>query len=234
MIGLISKEIGVGILVGLASAIFLGIYNYFKGKKERRIEKYYREQKAKENEIANRITTLEELRDKEILTTEEFNEKKKAVDFELLDKSLKNSDEYEQLKELYEKGLFSQKEFDAKLIILRDKIANYNSNKEQKTDFRKVSDYNDGFAVVVDDDLNYGFINENGDIVIDVKYEYADNFQNGLALVRSNALFGFINNNGKVIIPIEFDRAEGFNNDQAKVSKNEQEFYIDTNGKRIT
>lgn len=51
----------------------------------------------------------------------------------------------------------------------------------------------------------FGFINIEGDLVIEPKYEYAHDFSEGLAAVRTGGKWGFIDKSGKMAIPPKFD-----------------------------
>lgn len=57
----------------------------------------------------------------------------------------------------------------------------------------------------------WGFVDENGKKAVDYKYDEANNFVNGLALVRKGDNFGMIDPNGKEIIPIKYDLIEKHN-----------------------
>jgi hypothetical protein len=76
----------------------------------------------------------------------------------------------------------------------------------------------------------YGFINEKGDEVISLEFEFAESFSEGFALVRLNRKFGFIDNLGIVMIPIEFDNAQSFENGKAEVKVGDHSFYIGKDG----
>ena len=57
----------------------------------------------------------------------------------------------------------------------------------------------------------WGFVDENGKKAVDYKYDEANNFVNGLALVRKGDNFGMIDPKGKEIIPIKYDLIEKHN-----------------------
>lgn len=79
----------------------------------------------------------------------------------------------------------------------------------------------------------YGFIDKKGNEVIRLIYEYAENFSDGLALVRLERRFGFIDNIGNVKIPIQFNDAESFKIGRAKVMRNGRHFIIDSKGNEL-
>lgn len=82
----------------------------------------------------------------------------------------------------------------------------------------------------------YGFININGELVIDYKFEGAKRFSKGLAPVKKNGLWGYINTEGNLVIPFQFKEAKPFSQDPAwapvqENSNSEMNWgYIDTQG----
>ena len=56
----------------------------------------------------------------------------------------------------------------------------------------------------------YGFIDKNGNIIIDFKYEQAGTFSDGLAPVRLNDKWGYINTKGEVVIDFKYDTVSLF------------------------
>lgn len=56
----------------------------------------------------------------------------------------------------------------------------------------------------------YGFIDNNGNTIIDFKFDNARNFANGLAPVKVKDKWGFINIKGEFVIPPQYDNAQGF------------------------
>jgi len=81
------------------------------------------------------------------------------------------------------------------------------------------------------DQTKYGYIDYNGNLVIDYQYDEAGKFKDGYAIVEYDEKSGLLNKSGKVIIPIKYDRivkVEGF--DLFKVRINNVWNYIDLNG----
>jgi hypothetical protein len=64
--------------------------------------------------------------------------------------------------------------------------------------------FSEGLARVSMGD-KFGFINKNGEVVIEFRYDDAKNFANGLAAVKSNGLWGFVDRNGNQVIEPQFD-----------------------------
>lgn len=74
--------------------------------------------------------------------------------------------------------------------------------------------FKNGLSVVKKNE-KYGFINEKGNLICDIKYENVHNFINGMAEVKENGKWGFINKEGEPICEIKYDliysfKAEGF------------------------
>lgn len=82
-------------------------------------------------------------------------------------------------------------------------------------------------------DGKYGYINTDGDFVIEPQFEKADNFKNDIARVRTNGKYGYINTNGKFVIEPQFDDAESFTEGIASVLINGKWGAINTTGKIV-
>lgn len=64
-------------------------------------------------------------------------------------------------------------------------------------------------------------------------YDSAEDYYNGLALVKRDGKYGYIDYNGKEVIPLEFEFANNFTNKYSKVKKDGKWGYIDTTGNAI-
>jgi hypothetical protein len=89
-----------------------------------------------------------------------------------------------------------------------------------------------------------GYINKKGEMRvkdgdqeawIPTKYEWGDDYHEGLAAVLLNYKWGFINRDGKEVIPLIYDEvlAPGFCNGTATVMLNGEWVKIDTKGEII-
>lgn len=84
----------------------------------------------------------------------------------------------------------------------------------------------------------YGYINSEGDIVIEPQFDWADRFSEGLAAIRTgddnlgyNGKYGYINPQGEVVIEPNFMSAGSFSNGWARVKQDREGFvYIDKTG----
>lgn len=73
------------------------------------------------------------------------------------------------------------------------------------------------FSPYGDRSPGYGFVDENGNVVIGYKYDSAGPFSEGLARVARGKKFGYVNKSGEEVIPCIYDYAEDFHNGLAKV-----------------
>lgn len=74
--------------------------------------------------------------------------------------------------------------------------------------------------------LKYGFLNLNGDVVLEAKYEQCQDFSEGYGVVYSNYNWFFVNRNGKAAFSnnkVKWFYGEGFKNGFALVDKGENE-----------
>jgi serine/threonine protein kinase len=97
--------------------------------------------------------------------------------------------------------------------------------------FDFIGEYQEGVAAVR---LNnkWGFINENGKLVIDLLYDHATVFKYGAAPVKSKGKFGYINKHGSLFLDFQYETASLFDNlGVAIVSKTGTGFgYISSSG----
>lgn len=90
-------------------------------------------------------------------------------------------------------------------------------------------------------DGKYGYIDDNGKVIIPFEYEYAEDFNEGLAIVWKGYKLladdyfkcGYIDKTGKEVIPIKYDDTYSFRESLAAVKKNGKYGFIDKNEKII-
>ncbi|MDZ4795717.1 MAG: WG repeat-containing protein [Bacteroidota bacterium] len=64
--------------------------------------------------------------------------------------------------------------------------------------YKEGSDFQEGFALVKDNNELYGYIDITGNLITDFKYKHAERFKNGFAEVKSeNGVWGYIDKQGK-------------------------------------
>ena len=72
------------------------------------------------------------------------------------------------------------------------------------TQYKNIENFHEGLAKVRLGDYKtgkYGFIDTTGKEVVPPKYDRADSFSEGLALVKLNYQYGFIDTTGKEVVP---------------------------------
>lgn len=65
----------------------------------------------------------------------------------------------------------------------------------------------------------YGFMNRDGEVMIEAEYSFASNFSNGLAVIVCDDKYGYIDKSGDLVIDCLFDEAQDFNQGRAVVEK---------------
>jgi len=84
------------------------------------------------------------------------------------------------------------------------------------------------------DNGKWGFIDEQGNIVLPAKYLDANDFKEGLALVSAKKyLYGYIDQSGKIIIPMMYTSCSNFENGMARVKLDGKTGCIDKTGKEV-
>lgn len=142
--------------------ILLGLNNY---KKQNSQEAIKEKQIIKEtNSFDDKIKSLKELKEKEILTEEEYNVKIKNLEDLKFESELRLSKDYQKLKSLFDDGILSEDEFKTKSTTLKKKVfGNIQklmgkwSNDEMYINFN--SDFTFEFKSLITDRIFKGFWN---------------------------------------------------------------------------
>ena len=79
-------------------------------------------------------------------------------------------------------------------------------------------------------DGKYGYINENGEVVIEPKYDYASEFSRGLADIKIGGKYGYINKEGAIVVEPKYDVACVFDEDIAMIKDDGKYGYINRKG----
>jgi hypothetical protein len=81
----------------------------------------------------------------------------------------------------------------------------------------------------------YGFIDKTNNIVIPFQYDGADNFYNGIAVIREKDKYGAIDKSGKIVIPLVYDLLVwDFTGDSMLYAQQDSKsFLLDKTGKRL-
>ena len=104
----------LGILIVLAYNNFIE-NNSVEKITERKIEN-------KINTLNSQVKSLKDLKEKGILTNEEYNQKVEKLKVEKAEQDLKNSTEYRQLKSLLDSGVLTKEEFESKIVKINNII----------------------------------------------------------------------------------------------------------------
>ena len=96
--------------------------------------------------------------------------------------------------------------------LLKVKYSDYSNKKKDKFTFIKkdgkklkteqydyADDFSEGLALICIDDYGYGYVDENLNIIIPTKYDYAERFKGGFAKVKYNGKSFFIDKKGNEI-----------------------------------
>jgi hypothetical protein len=89
-------------------------------------------EKKAEKKLDDTISNLADLKEKGILTKEEYTEKVKKIELEKEENFLINSLEYKQLKNLLDSGVLNKAEFENKIKVIKDKQVTNNTPNIQK------------------------------------------------------------------------------------------------------
>lgn len=114
----------------------------------------------------------------------------------------------------------SPREPDGGLVVRNE------SSKDAKKDDRP---YSEGLKAV-EQDGKWGFINQDGELVIPYKYHYVRSFRDGLAMVKLYGKWGYIDWFGNEVIPIVFDEVTHFQDSHAFVKKDGRIGLLDVAG----
>ena len=57
----------------------------------------------------------------------------------------------------------------------------------------------------------WGFIDKNGNVLIDFKYDFVSKFKKGFSKIKLNGKFGIINKEGKIVVPCKYGCISSFN-----------------------
>jgi len=104
------------------------------------------------------------------------------------------------------------------------------SQLEDEQNIKIVSAFKDDIALVMDSQINFGYINSDYDFIVNPKFQFAEEFCEGLALVRLNDKFGYIDTKGNIAISLVYDDASSFKNGIANVRIGKEKIKIDKNG----
>ncbi len=91
--------------------------------------------------------------------------------------------------------------------------------------------FSEGLLPFCKTDSKYGYINKNGDVVIEPQFDSALPFENGIAVVSVNGKDVLINDRAEIIA--EYDKISGFCNGLSVIQLNGKYGYINTSGEIV-
>lgn len=92
----------------------------------------------------------------------------------------------------------------------------------------------EGRARVHDADFNYGYIDTEGNLVVPCRYNSADDFSEGLAVVEQNWRKGYIDTDGHEVTPVAYRDAQDFSHGLGCVQNEEGLYgYVDATGREV-
>lgn len=104
------------------------------------------------------------------------------------------------------------------VIATIDKKGELIDTGDERHYYRSVNSFREGLAVACAFNNKYGYIDIDGRTRIAPVFDNAEDFREGLAVVRINNKYGYIDIRGKTRIQCRFERAEGFHNGLAAVN----------------
>jgi hypothetical protein len=116
------------------------------------------------------------------------------------------------------------------------------SNQILSDTYDYIGEYHEGLAFAREKSLGKaGYINENGEVVIPIEYEYMkdnryfvfDYFSEGLAALYKDGKLGFVDKTGAIAIDFQYDYAYAFQNGVCPVKKDEFYGIIDRHGNTV-
>lgn len=90
---------------------------------------------------------------------------------------------------------------------------------------------NEKYLYLIKDNNKYGFIDENGNTIVEPQYEYASDFSQGYAVISYQGSYGYIDGLGQVVIQPQYELALNFSEGLATVQINGKWGYINEEGK---
>jgi len=113
-----------------------------------------------------------------------------------------------------------------------DKESNEKS-EEDSTDC--IDEFENGIARIITNE-KWGFINVEGDVVINPDYEYCTSFEDNIARIEKNDLVGYIDSKGKILITPQYIKGSNFFENYAivQLENSDRITFIDKTGKPMT
>lgn len=125
-----------------------------------------------------------------------------------------------------------------KIVVLDTGGLTFKSHGKDKVTKKSIKqklarlDLRDGLLSVADYG-RYGYISQEGELMIDFQYEDADDFIDGLAVVKRNGKYGMIDIKNNIIIECRYDKLEAFADGLANAQFEGKYGMIDRSGRAV-
>ena len=93
--------------------------------------------------------------------------------------------------------------------------------------------FTEGRMMVQNSNGKWGFIDEQGKLLGEVKWDSIGDFSDGMAMVCSNELYGFINKQGQQVGEVRWSRVNAFSNGLAAVKEGSYWGFINKNNEQV-
>lgn len=93
--------------------------------------------------------------------------------------------------------------------------------------------FSEGLTTVTKGDwqtCKWGFVDKTNSVIVPIEYDYAENFNEGMGLVKKDGKWGFVDKTGCIAVPIEYDYAGIFSEGLAAVEKDGKYGFVDKTG----
>ena len=140
---------------------------------------------------------------------------------------------YDDVNEFNEYGTAMVEDTDGKMWLIDTK-----GNKVTDVGYDEMSRFvNDGLIKVEKDGL-FGYIDYNGNVVVEPQYKDAKDFSDGLAAVMKDKLYGYIDTKGNLVIDYKYLLAQDFNSGLAHVIEDysvmtKEQYFINKEGNKV-
>lgn len=106
-------------------------------------------------------------------------------------------------------------------------------SKVETSTYDDAGDFSEGLASVAVRNLQWGYVDTTGTVVIPLEWDSANAFEDGKAIVSKSGKYGMIDNTGNLVIPLSFDSISSFHENLAAVKTDEKYGYINQSGQFV-
>lgn len=133
--------------------------------------------------------------------------------------------------------------------VMKEGKRGYLSNKLDRTGTLEMAitlksdkvgyNFSEGFAAISNDEFAVGYIDKDGKVVIDYRFDEPAEFSEQKAKVTLAGKFGFIDREGQIIINLAYDEVKPFKDNRSFFAKNDENgkptwALVDESGQRLT